>query len=238
MTLLFVLFSPLWWLLIVGSFAAVIYALEQEKHAGKWAASVVLVTLGLLIFSSDTPVLVWLTANWWWAAPAYIVIGVIWCLFRWDRYGSRKGSEYVDAKRQWLRDHGVNEGKEIPDDLKAEFNQFLLDDDRWSYTIIKKELDEEITKHYSGRKQYREKRERVICVRPLAWQHKAKISNWMTYWPWSFTWWVADDFIRGIFRYCQEQIADVLEWISIRRFKGVESDYTVKAVEPVVEETK
>jgi hypothetical protein len=154
--------------------------------------------------------------------------GVFYGLFRFDRFCSKKEHEYEDAKRNWLHSHGIVEGTEIPENLRDDFKAYLKADDRWSYEIDRK-LTKSEKEANASRNYYQQDsvKERVIQVRPLGWRNKAKMINWMTYWPWSLTWWLLDDFVRGIFRYLQRKVANLMEVISKRHFKGVESDYTV-----------
>jgi len=223
----FLMFSPLWWLLIIGSVIGMGYSLERREK-GVWAGAVLLTTILLITLAGDTPLLALIGALPWWGylvlIGGYIVAGALWGIFRWGLYTNKKKAEYDTNKLEWLREHGVNAGRDVPDNLKKEYNDFLSSDNRYSYSITKK-----VKK--PGATYYETVTERIIQIRPLAWRNWHRIGNWMGYWWASIIWWVFADAFQFAFRYVRHYLSGFLEAISIRQFKGVEADYAVP-VEP------
>jgi len=202
---LFIMFSPLWWLLIIGACAAIIFALENER--GLWATITLVTTLVLLNFFGTTPILSWIRDEPWYflsGVVGFFVVGGIWGVIKWYFFNTERLEKYEIEKRNWLHDHGVT-SKEIPEDKKVEWIKFLQKSSIWSYSP-----------RYSG--------DRVINVAPLVSQHLSTISMWMTYWPWSMLWSLFDDVIRNIFRKIQRQLNGLMESITNRVFHNVDSD--------------
>lgn len=223
--LFFTFLSPLWWLLVVGSCIAILVALEKEK--GIAAGLVVLGTIAAMVLLGDTPLIAAICDN-----PkttiaiilGYFVVGAVWGIIRWTFYVDKKFNAYEDFKRTWLRNQGLSETKEIPDNLKQEFQKHLESHSEYSYSIYK-----DVPKVGNGGYTYNERvSQKIIQIRPLAWQNKARIGNWIGYWPWSMVWWFIDDAVRAVVRVIRNLIMESLEKISIRRFRGVENDYVVK----------
>lgn len=64
---------------------------------------------------------------------------------------------------------------------------------------------------------------------PVARQHKAAITMWMTYWPLVLVWTVINDPVRKFFRMMYESVTGLLERISKNAFKDVDDDLPVKS---------
>ena len=56
-------------------------------------------------------------------------------------------------------------------------------------------------------------------------RNKARIGNWVGYWPWSFAWWLLADAVTAIVNEVTNSIMGFLEKISIGKFQSVESDW-------------
>jgi hypothetical protein len=65
---------------------------------------------------------------------------------------------------------------------------------------------------------------RKLDVRPLVAQHKVHVLRWMSYWPWSLFWTVLKDPVRKAFLTIYYNIAEHLQAISDRAFKGIDAD--------------
>ena len=63
-----------------------------------------------------------------------------------------------------------------------------------------------------------------VDIAPKARSHKSDIMLWMTYWPFSCLWTIINDPIRKIFRTIYANIAQSLQAISDRMFKGAVAD--------------
>jgi hypothetical protein len=75
----FIMFSPLWWLLVLGACVAIIAALENER--GTWATITLVSTLVLLNFFGTTPLLSWIVDKPWWflgGIVGFFAVGGVW----------------------------------------------------------------------------------------------------------------------------------------------------------------
>ena len=220
---LFIMFSPLWWLLILGASVAIICSLEYEtRHyetlddnrcygGGTWATITLVTTLLLLNFFSTTPLLTWISVyryEFLAGVLGYFVGGAIWGVCKWYFFNKNRYEKYELEKRTWLHNKGYT-GTEIPDNLKAAWTDYLKGSSTWSYS----------TDRYSS------KDTRVVQIKLQSWQHKSRISMWMTYWVWSLAWSLLDDIVKNAFRKIQQHLTGLMESITNRVFKGVENDY-------------
>lgn len=213
---IFILFSPLWWALVVGGSALIIWALEKEK--GLLASVVLLASILAMTFFGNVPTFAWIVANpWSFAAAAgiYLAAGALWGLIRWWIFNNHVLEEYEEDKMEWLHARGVND-LIVPEKLKADWNKELLNyASRWSKTI-------------AG--------EQKIVIEPRWWDHKNKIATWMAIWPWSMAWYVVANFVKDVFKRIQRWLSSVMERITKFVFRNVHKDYELPVLpDPKVE---
>lgn len=215
---IFILFSPLWWALVVGGSALIIWALEKEK--GLLASVVLLASILAMTFFGNVPTFAWIAANpllFTGIAVGYVAVGAGWGLVRWWAFNSHILEEYEEDKMEWLHARGVND-LIVPDNLKAAWNENLKKyNSRWS-------------KDVNG--------ERKIVIDPYWWDYKNQIATWMAIWPWSFAWYVVHHFVKDVFKRIQRWLSSVMERITKFVFRNVHKDYEVPVVpeKPVVQE--
>ena len=210
--MIFVFLGPLWWTLVFSSCVGIIYFLENGK--GTVSFFVLLATLAAMVGLGNTPLISFVQEN-----PnaciafllSYFLIGAIWCIIRWKFFVKKKLSEYNELKINWLKEQG-SATTEVPEELKGKWYDVLYKNSAYSY-----ETNVRLPNSYTY--------ERAICIRPMASRNKARIGNWIGYWPWSLVWWILADAITSIVDEITYYIMGWLEEISIRQFKSTEDDY-------------
>lgn len=129
----------------------------------------------------------------------YAGMGVTWSFFKWNRVVTRQKDRYEEAKIEWLTRNDVENPHKgvIPGDLKSKWKEHCAD----NYDLDK------------------------IAKPPLAKDNKAKITNWMGYWPFSLLWYLIEDLFveiwNGFFRFFQS----LFQKISDARYASVRSDF-------------
>lgn len=184
----------------------IIWALEEEK-AG-WATFTLAVTLAACIWLGDTGLIEFLSSwtNILTLAGVYFGAGILWGFIKWCLFLTKRLDEYETLKVKFLHEHGIEDTKEVPNNLKKDWK------------------DHCISNGYSDPAD-RYNTEKKVQVRPRAWQHKGKILTWMCYWPWSLLWSLLDDVVKAIWRRLYRYIGDMLENMSKRVFKNVDADF-------------
>lgn len=214
----FLLFSPLWWLLTVAASTVIILSLSFEK--GKITTFILFASALLMVFLGDLQPINWFSENPTTAiltVVGYVLLGGLWGVFHWYHFVKERYNKYQDAKVAWLRSKGANE---LTESLKEEWEKYLLDSYDWSYSFNRTELDQ------SGHSVYVSKR--ALKIIPYAWEYKSTIILWMSYWPWSAFWWLMEDFIINIFRSLQRRLSNLMDRVSKWVFQNLESDLKTK----------
>jgi hypothetical protein len=213
LVVLFVLFSPLWWLLFLTASGLIIWALEEEK--GVWATVTIVAAVILMTVFGTMPTVDWVQTHQYtllFCGVGYFVAGALWgYAVKWYFYCTSKREKYEEKKRHWLRDRGRADSKNVPEDLKEDWEDAIKADPNFSYRT------------YTG--------EKIVEIKPRYWNHKARTLRWAVYWPWSFLWSVFDDVIRNVFRYLQRFFGGIMEWISNFVFRDLDADFKVKEEE-------
>lgn len=124
-------------------------------------------------------------------ASGYILIGIIWSMFKWDRYGAK-----------WRRKY---------DTAKLEYAEYLEHHNR-------------TTSAQGGDTPYAFKTwaPYAVAQKPVASNHKERITTWMTFWPWSFIWTLIADFIKDLYNWIFRKLITIYDKIASRHLVGVE----------------
>ena len=228
---LFVLFGPLWWVLIAVASIAIITALEQEEAAGAWSTTVLVATIVLLSCFGQPTLPALIVANPLWVIGSFIACyltgAAIYGLAEWWLFCHRVLEKYENVKLTWLRGKGISE-KNVPENLTADFRQYLISNysssSRGSW--VRRTGDEETIVDEKGR----EKTVPVYLVeiRPRPWDYADKILLWMIYWPWSLFWSLFHNIIRSIFKRLRKALVTMMDNVSKAVFKNVDNDFVVK----------
>ncbi len=211
--LVFVPFTLLWWVWIGIASIYVIYALERERYWGMGA--LFLATFAAMWVFGGVNVLAWIVANPWMALAifgGYFLIGAVFSLIKWVLFVTGRRHDYEDLKVAWLRsiDQG---GTAIPANMRGDWEKHLLDTTEHDGRYDRKKWWVQL-----GRK----KKVRIV---PIAWEHKSRITAWITVWPWSAFWTIFDDIIIRIGEAIQTALAKVMDAIARKAFSGTDEDF-------------
>jgi len=188
-------------LLCVGVSVLIIIAEDLEKFGlaglGLIAAFTVMAIWG------DFNVVSYALANPYLIAAfvgGYFVAGTVWAIVKWWFYVRDRRYRYDEAKTEFLREHGIKDGK-IPDSLVG----------AW------KERCTNLVGYRS--------RVSAFAAAPQARDNKARIMRWMMFWPWSLVWTLINDPIKKLFKWIYRSIQGLLQRISDSAYRGVEDDF-------------
>jgi hypothetical protein len=206
------LVGSLWfWLLLVAEVIVVFMLLEWDQ--GAIATLTFLVTLLLLQFLGEVNIYGYVIQHPWTVAlgaAGYFALGTLWATAKWWFYVREQRAWYDELRSTFLCIHRLEPQGAMPEGFQHPWQQCLA--------LAKK----------NGRR---------LHVRPLVAQHKACILRWMSYWPWSFSWTMLKDPVRKAFLTIYHNIAEHLQEISDRAFKGVEADLPPEEEVPAAQRT-
>lgn len=241
---LFGLWTVSFWLLLLLSSCVLFAFVEFEKV---WGATIALgVTVGAIFFFNNTNPIPYIKDHPWemaMGAGLYALIGTAWSIYRWYVYLLQLRKEIETKKFAFLKANHVK-GDEVPPELKekwmfalyARTNSWRRGENGESYlkdAFLKKHnargMNEnlDIPTHLQSEWQKEIKRlstelQNEMRARPR--DHKARITLWMMYWPWSLAWYMINDPIRRFFHWIYRRIQGILEQISQHVWKDVEKD--------------
>jgi len=193
------LVGSLWfWLLLAVETIVLVVLLESDQ--GVIATLTFVATLSVLQFLGDVNFLGYviehpLTVAL--GAAGYFVLGTLWAIAKWWLYVREQRSWYDELRSAFLSMHRLESQRAMPEELQP----------LWQRCV-------EMAK----------RNRRHLDVRPLAARHKAGIVRWMSYWPWSLSWTILKDPVRKAFLMIYHNLAEHLQEISDRAFKGIEAD--------------
>jgi hypothetical protein len=194
----FVVGSLWFWLLLIAETILLLILLEWEQ--GTVATLSLVATLLALQFLSDLN-LAGHAIHYPWTVVlgilGYFAVGTGWTIVKWWFYVREQRADYDELRAAFLRVQGYERDSPMPENLRSQW--------QWCLASARKER-------------------RRLDVHPLAAGHKAQIVRWMSYWPWSATWTLLKDPVRKAFLSIYHQIADYLQEISDKAFRGVEAD--------------
>ena len=194
----FVVGSLWFWLLLVAEAIVLLILLEWEQ--GTVATLTLVAALLALQFLGDVNVAGYVVHHPWTAVLGtlgYFAVGTGWTIAKWWFYVREQRAWYDELRAAFLRVHGYERDSVMPEGLRFQWQSCLA----------------------SARR-----KRRRLDVHPLAAGHKAQILWWMSYWPWSATWTLLQDPVRKAFFAIYQQIAEFLQEISDKAFRGVEAD--------------
>jgi len=206
------LVGSLWfWLLLVAETILVLILLEWDQ--GMVATLTFLATLLVLQFLGDVNIYGYVVQHPLTVAlgaAGYFALGTVWATAKWWFYVREERAGYDQLRSAFLRVHRLEPQSAMPEGLQHQWQQCLAQ---------------------------AKKNGRRLDVRPLAAGHKAGILRWMSYWPWSFSWTMLRDPVRKAFLSIYHNIAEHLQEISDRAFKGVEADLPPEEEIPIANRT-
>lgn len=222
---LFVSFGMVWWLLVIAASACIIWAIHYSEDSWTGCVWTTMLTILVMFVLGDLVYMGGETAFAWMPGAGkilvfgvlYFVIGSLWSLFKWWKFGRFKFEKYEDFKTEWLMEHGIN-SKHVPDHLKSEFHEFILKH-KSEFTRYIHKYDETAKCTTSVK---------IVDPRIYPREHKSLISLWITWWPWSAFWYFTADFIQSISRRITRSLIKIMDQITAMTFKGIEADWSSK----------
>lgn len=148
----FVYFGLAWWILFTVMSVIIFFSITEDDFDDlmpRTAILSVLIALSIWLFFGNLRQIV---QGFQWSVlfedlAAYIAIGCLWGLFKWDRKNAKRRNNYNAWKVSWLKSHGVNasENSTIPDEFADEWEKYILEKDGWS--IYAKVVDNFVEVH-------------------------------------------------------------------------------------------
>jgi len=205
-------FGGLWfWGLLAVASIVLISCLEKENEGG--ATFVFLATLATVVFLGNTSWLTYIIENplsIGLLSGAYLLIGVLWGISKWWIYlhdvSARNRAErydWVARRKAQLTTHN--------EDYEAWKAACVNPPRRWP-DVVKTAWKKYVKVEYYG----------DTITKPMVSNSKARITAWMTYWPWSALWTLINDPIRRFYRWAYTQLRGLLQGMSDKAFQDLD----------------
>ena len=194
---LFAIGTIWFWLLLFIDFCIITALVENES--GVWATIVFLGSLFGLNFLWKLPIIDSVKANPGHTAIlvlSYFAIGVVWSIVKWYFFVHNKMVKYNTFKADFLKDQKADA---MTPELAAKF------------------MD-----HLSNR--YDARNDGITGAAPLASEHKASLTRWGTYWPFSIIGTLLNDVVRRTWEYIYEMLQTTYQRMSEAIFKSATAD--------------
>ena len=227
---IFVLFSPLWWTLLLVASIGIIYSSELEENAGAWSTTCFVVALALLCFFGQPTIPELLMVNPLWfigaCAVTYIIGACCNGVGKWWWFCHKKHDEYEQVKLTWLREKNISD-REVPDALKAEFGDYLIEY-CGSSVAMRKGHDNWKKSIWTDDENGNRVEVKTIDPRIRPWDYANKIFIWMAYWPWVLFWTLTHDFLVNLFTGLRKMLTNMMDGISKSVFRNVGNDFRIE----------
>jgi hypothetical protein len=194
-------FGLVFWLLIAAEFVGLVFFVRMKKG---WLATVsIIATLGILQFATGLPVFQTMWQHPFWTLggiAGYVLVGIIWFLFKWDRFTKVQNRLYREVWLPWLEEQNITEADfaEAPVEVRGEW---------WEYF---------------QRHNWNDDHDMKIEFRPKVWAHKADFMFWMSLWPWSMIETFLADFLVELWLMIYHRFSGLLTRIRDRNWRGTE----------------
>lgn len=201
LTALLVPFGPVFWLLALVE-VIVLFIAVRGKNGG-YALLSLFITLMAFQFITGVPVFPAMVKNWPWTVGlviSFVIIGIIWFLWKWDRLANNHRERYDVVLAAWCKSVGIpSDPSQQPDfslQQKADFEAYFATHNVDEHGLIE--------------------------YQPKFRDHKSELIGWMMIWPMSMFESLLFDLIVEIWNRIYERFGKVLEKIMLRRWKGTE----------------
>lgn len=194
-------FGTVWfWLLSFAVVCAITALVENDE--GVWATVVCIATVLSLNFLSKVPILDFIKMN-----PLrtlvfiglYFALGVCWTLAKWYLLVLNRSTKYAAFRAKFMRDRNASE---MTPELAAA-------------------LEDAVNKSTSDMG--------VSSKTPSPAEHKADITRWGTYWPFSFVGTILNDVVRNAWNHIYNILQSTYQSIADRHFRTASSDMQMAA---------
>lgn len=220
---IFILYSPAWWLLTILAVIAITTAIDHDN--GFMATFTFIATIILMTGFGTLPLIEYATNHGWQLLSiiaGYILIGgPIGGITRWYTHVHDELEKYENTKQDWLHNQKID-NTEIPPEKKIDWLVYASE----QFTWIKIKGDRIYDQRERTEKYYPET-VKILQSHPQAWDNKAKIITWMTYWPFTLTWLLLDDIVTKLFKIIQQKLANLMDQISRHIFRRVQDDFNL-----------
>lgn len=163
----------------------------------------------------------------------YFVAGAIWSLFKWKLFSREKRAEFnvryhdfIERLKQHIvhRREDFNHLKYFTLGVGKDYTPTLREDKRrvWSVCLEKGEIPDELIPEWNHSRDYG-------SIVPIPTEHKALLTNWIVFWPWSLLGYLLSDVLKDIADWCFERLKGVYNLISISSFRDVDERFLPKA---------
>lgn len=136
----------------------------------------------------------------------YILIGFVWSFIKWWLFVNKEAIRYKESRYNWLLSQKKCRANKTTLSYKSCSDAVGLDN-----ITLETEVPEEWKEDW-GRKN--------SISRPIAVEHKQRISHWVVYWPVSAFWSLIEDFIGKVMRVLVVKIRFIYEIITKNAFKN------------------
>src|SRR5271168_5254676 len=194
---LFAIGTIWFWLLLFIDFCVITALVENES--GVWATIVFLGSLFGLNFLWKLPIVDTVKTNPVHTALlilSYFAIDIIWSIVKWYFYVHNQMVKYNTFKAKFLKD---NKAESLTPELAAKFMDFLVNS-------------------------YEARGQGVTGDAPAASEHKASLTRWGTYWPFSIVGTLLNDVVRRTWEYIYETLQTTYQRMSEAIFKSAAAD--------------
>lgn len=232
---LFVIGTFWFWLLLI--LAAIVEYVFIDRDSGIGATATLMVTgLALWLFGNFN------VFSWIWHHPGlsfcygvgYFVVGIIWSFVKWYLWGKERAIALTEFRAAWLRENSSRtpqldkielehwervatvDGRGTDEDKSPEEQDQIKQE---KYAKLVESFNNEYLRSAAGQDLAESGPEGKLTTRPWVRNHKAMISTWISYWPWSVTWAVFDDLVRNIVKSIFNALAGRYQRISDHVFK-------------------
>lgn len=194
---LFAIGTIWFWLLLFIDFCIITALVENES--GVWATIVFLGSLFGLNFLWKLPIIDSVKANPGHTALlilSYFAIGIVWSIVKWYFFVHNKMVKYNNFKAKFLAD---NKAESLTGELAVKFMNWLANN-------------------------YEARAEGIDGTAPTASEHKAALTRWGTYWPFSIVGTLLNDVVRRTWEYIYEMLQTTYQRMSEAIFKSATAD--------------
>jgi hypothetical protein len=234
-------FGGFWFWLLIALESIYLISQIDDDDGGVSATLSFVVTLLLLNFLGDIPIIRWI-----WQNPGlllgglagYLLLGVLWATAKWWFYVTNKLHEYKEKRASFLRENNLK-GSEIPKELQDEWVYWLLNLANRYYreSDTLKQLRAKFLKenNLTGDSVPTELQDKwyeylgvdrsLLTIVPQVADNKSRITTWMAYWPWSAFWTLLNDPIRRLFRRLYNNLREFYQKMSDKVFADVKNDF-------------
>lgn len=205
---LFVVGSIWFWLLVAIEAVAIVSFVANEKSWGATAS--LLVFLALLWLLGDFNILAYIRQNPLQALTVlgvYFGAGVAWGYIKWWGYVAKSREKYDSLRASFLEEKRIAGGV-IPYDKREDFVRHLRNGYEAFADLPLYDLDRTVSN-----------------IAPRIRNNKGLVISWMSYWPFSLFWTVFHDAIRKAWNVLYLRIANSLQVISDRQYKGIDQHF-------------